>query len=806
MPQGQPPLDDDGLETVPLNLSEGTGSMIGPYRLLEKLGEGGMGEVWLAEQTAPIRRRVALKLIKAGMNSREVVARFESERQVLALMDHPAIARVLDAGSTPNGTPYFVMGYVAGIPITDYCDKHRLTMRERLDLFVQVCQGVQHAHQKAIIHRDLKPSNILVTEVDGRATPKIIDFGVAKAVSQRLTAETMFTRRGALIGTPEYMSPEQADSGGEDIDTRTDVYSLGVVLYELLVGALPLDLKQIRNLAFHELLRRLREDDAPRPSTKLRTLGDESSITARNRRTEPGALGKELRGDLDAIALKALEKDRARRYAAPSDLAADIGRYLNDEPVMASPPSLTYRAQKFVRRHRWGVAASLAVALALVALAVTMTIQSARIARERDRANREAESARRVADFLVGIFKVSDPDESRGNRVTAREILDKAAGQIDASMPGQPEMQARMMATIGRVYEGLGLYEPARKLLEKAVDIRRRTLGPEHLDTLNAQRLLARIEMYQGKYMPAEELLRATYAVQRRVLGAENDETLRTASTLGGLYSQQGRYREAEQLLLGVLETTRRVRGPDDPQTLEVMHNLGIVYDGLRSYGKEEEIWRELLNARRRLLGSDHPSTIATLQNLAYVEYRQGKYQAAEKGQQEALSIARRVYGPDHPDVLIITSNLANTLEAEHRLGEAEKLQRGVLEARRRTLGPDNPDTLFAGNNLASVLAGEGRYREARELYLAALEGERRVLGEKHPEIAFVLYNLGALEASQGHKGSALTYLRQAVDHGYADLHEISSDESWKLLRADPEYLAASEEIRRRGAGGSNPR
>ena len=802
MPQGQPPADD-GFETVPLNRSEGTGSIFGPYRLLEKLGEGGMGEVWLTEQTAPIRRRVALKLIKAGMNSREVVARFESERQALALMDHPAIAKVLDAGATPTGTPYFVMEYVAGTPITEYCDRRRLNMRERLELFVQVCQGVQHAHQKAIIHRDLKPSNILVTEIDGRATPKIIDFGVAKAVAQRLTAETMFTRRGALIGTPEYMSPEQADSGGEDIDTRTDVYSLGVIFYELLVGALPLDLTQIRNLAFHELLRRLREDDAPRPSTKVRTLGDESSTNARNRRTEPAALSKELRGDLDAIALKALEKNRARRYGAPSDLAADIGRYLNDEPVLATAPSFTYRAQKFVRRHRWGVAASLAVGLALVALVFTMAIQSARIARERDRANREAEAARRVADFLVGIFQVSDPDEARGNSVTAREILDKAAGQIGASLPGQPDMQARMMATIGRVYEGLGLYAPARRLLERAVDIRRRVLGPEHPDTLNAQRLLARLEMYQGDYADAEKLLRVTYDGQKRVLGAEHLDSLQTASTLGGLYSQQGRYLEAEKLLSDLLERTRRVRGPDDPQTLAVMHNLGMAYDGEHSYGKEEEVWKNLLDARRRVLGSDHPSTIAVLQNLAYVQYRQGKYQAAEGLQREALTTAQRVQGPNHPDVLTITGNLANTLQAEHRLEEAEKLQRQVMEARRKALGPDNPDTLFAMNNLASVLSQNGRYEEAHKLYLEALEGERRVLGDKHPEIKFVLYNLGALEASQGHKSPALLYLRNAVDHGYADIDEITSDESWKPLRADPEYLAVAQEIRQRGAGAS---
>lgn len=801
----QPPADGDDA-TVPFAPIEAAGSVVGPYRLLEKLGEGGMGEVWLAEQSAPIRRRVALKLIKAGMNSREVIARFESERQALALMDHPTIAKVFDAGTTPNGTPYFVMEYVAGIPINEYCDKHRLTMRQRLELFVQVCQGVQHAHQKAIIHRDLKPSNILVTEVDDCAAPKIIDFGVAKAVSQKLTGETLFTQRGALIGTPEYMSPEQADSGGADIDTRTDVYSLGVVLYELLVGELPLDFKQIRHLAFHELLRRLREEDAPRPSTKFRTLGDESSITARNRRTEPNALSKELRGDLDAIALKALDKDRARRYASPSDLAADIGRYLTDEPVLAAAPSLAYRGQKFVRRHRWGVASSVAVGLALIALAVVMAVQSARIAAERDRANREAEAARRVSDFLVGIFTVSDPDHARGNSITAREILDKGAREMDTSLSGQPEMHALMMATIGQVYEGLGLYGPAKRLLEKAVDTRRRTLGMSHADTLNAQRLLARIEQYQGQYAEAEKLLRATYDTQARVLGAENPDTLASASALGGLYAQQGRYAESETLLLKILETSRRIRGEDDPQTLAVLHNLGVAYDGLHLYAKEEAVWRQLFEDRRRVLGADHPATIAALQNLAYVEYREHKYAAAEKSQREGLEVARRVQGPTHPDVLLILGNLANTLQAEHRLAEAERLQREVLEARRKTLGPDNPDTLFAMNNLADVLASDGRYQEAEELYLAALEGEKRVLGENHPEIRFVYYNLGAVEALRGRKGPAFAYLRQAVDHGYADIDEMNSDESWKRLRTDAEYLAISETIRARGAAVAKPR
>src|SRR6267154_1502524 len=307
----------------------------GPYRLLQRLGEGGMGEVWLAEQSKPVRRRVALKLIKAGMDTREVVARFESERQALALMDHPAIAKVFDAGSTPEGRPYFAMEYVPGIPITAYCDKHRMTTRQRMELFVQVCEGVQHAHQKAILHRDLKPSNILVTEVDGKPVPRIIDFGVAKAMSQQLDAATLVTRIGMVVGTPGYMSPEQAGSAGEDIDTRSDVYSLGVVLYELLVGALPLDLKK---LAYDEVLRRLREDDVIRPSTRLRTLGAGSAVSAQNRDADVATLIRQLRGDADAIALKALEKDRSQRYGSPAELAADIGRYLRNEPVMAHAP------------------------------------------------------------------------------------------------------------------------------------------------------------------------------------------------------------------------------------------------------------------------------------------------------------------------------------------------------------------------------------------------------------------------------------------------------------------------------------
>jgi eukaryotic-like serine/threonine-protein kinase len=792
------PTADDVTRPAPARAA--SGAMIGPYQLLQMVGEGGMGEVWLAEQKHPVRRRVALKLVKAGMDTRQVIARFQSERQAIAVMDHPAIAKVFDAGSTPEGRPYFVMEYVAGVPITTYCDAHKLTMRERLELFTQVCGGVQHAHQKAIIHRDLKPSNILITEVDGKPTPKIIDFGIAKATAQNLTAETMFTVVGTIMGTPEYMSPEQSGSTGEDIDTRTDVYSLGVILYELLVGALPIDLKQLRKLALDEVLRRLREDDAPAPSTKFRTLGPESKTAAENRRVEPATLTRILRGDLDSITLKALEKDRSRRYGSPSDLAADIKHYLNNEPVLASAPSVAYRMQKFVRRHRIGVAAGAAVAILLVTLAVSMTIQAVRIAKERDRANREAETAKRVADFLTGLFSVSDPDSARGKQITAREILDKGAHEIETGLSGEPEVQARLMATMGDVYAGLGLYDQAIHLVQQAVDTYRRVSGPNAPETLRSQRLLAWLEMRKGQYGAAEKLLRSTLDEEKRVLGPKNPDTLHTSSTLGTLYYQQGRYADAEQILANVLDLQRRTRGPDDPATLDAMHDLAVAYDGMHLYPKEEAMWRELSEARRRVLGPDHPSTLAAMGNLAYVEFREGKLAEAEKLQRQVLDTERRVLGAEHPDLLMTAGNLANTLQNERRFQEAEKLQREVLEARRKVLGPDHPDTLFSINNLAGVLAQAGRPKEAEKLYLEALSGEQRVLGENHPEIGNVLYNLATAKALQGRQWQALDYLRQAVQHGYDNIDEMGSDETLKSLRDLPEYKTLFAEVQRRSA------
>ena len=744
--------------TFPFQSPQGTEQVIGPYHLIQMIGQGGMGEVWLADQKQPIRRRVAVKLIKTGMDTHEVVARFESERQALALMDHPAIAKVFDAGSTPEGRPYFVMEYVAGTSITSWCDNHKLTTRERLELFIQVCEGVQHAHQKAIIHRDLKPSNILVAELDGKPVPKIIDFGVAKATAQRLTEETLLTRVGTVIGTPEYISPEQADSAGEDIDTRTDVYSLGVVLYQLLVGALPLEFSK---LSFPALLRKLREEDAPSPSTKVLTLGEQSITTSQNRRTDPPALARQLRGDLDAIALKALEKERSRRYATPLELAADIGRYLRNEPVVARPASAAYRARKYMRRHRIGVALTAITVLLVIVFGVAQAIQLQRTTRERDRANRERDRARLVTDFMAKMFQVSDPSEARGNSIKAREILDKASKEIDTSLARSPELQAQMMDVMGSVYFSLGLYSRAHSLLERAVEIRNRVLGPENPETLLSKHRLAAVLDGEGHFAESVALKRQTLDARRRVLGPEHPDTLRSAISLAGTIERQARdlaetpeqarlYAEAEKLERETLEIYRRTLGPQHPDTLTSTTNLASTLDNERHYQEAEQLQREALEGQRRVLGPEHPETLGSMNNLAFSLEREGRYADAEKLYGEALEIQRRVLGPEHPLTLLSMDNLALTLSELKRYAESEKVYRETVDARRRVLGPDHPDTARSTYELACVLALAGRRDEA------------------------------------------LSLLSHSIDHGLDagnDL-EMEKDDDLKSLRGDPRFLA----------------
>jgi serine/threonine protein kinase/tetratricopeptide (TPR) repeat protein len=653
---------------------------IGDYRLVKKLGEGGMGQVWLAEQTAPVRRQVALKLIRAGMFDDALLQRFQSERQSLAIMDHPTIAKIFDAGTTPDGQPYFVMEYVPGVPLTEYCDEKRLSVAARLELFIKVCEGVQHAHQKAIIHRDLKPANILVVDLDGKPMPRIIDFGLAKATTPQLAGETMFTQVGAFVGTPGYMSPEQTDSGVQDVDTRTDVYSLGVVLYVLLTGSLPFDTKQWKKQPVHEVLRHLREDDPPRPSAKIGIEKESSGSNAQFRGVQPKQLANLLHGDLDWIIMKALEKDRARRYGTPSELAGDITRHLRHEPVTARPASKSYRLQKYARRHRVGVAVAAGLLLLLAGFAVAQEVQLRRIVQERDRTARERDRANRITEFMTSMFKVSDPSEARGNSVTAREILDKASKDIDSGLARDPELQAQLMHLMGTVYDKLGLYPRAESLLRRAVDIRLRVLGPQNPDSLRSKDQLSWVLLQQGRYAEAEKLVRETVESQRRLLGPEKQATLNSRTTLASVYSVEGRFAESEKLN------------------------------------------RETLTIERRVLGPEHPDTLATMENLATVLDKEGHHDEAETTYRETLEIERRLKGPEHPDTVDSMNNLAATLAEEGRYAESEKLFRETLEIRRRVLGPEHPKTAETLYNLGCVAAMNGDRDEALSLLREAID------------------------------------------------------------------------------------
>jgi len=766
--------------------------------LQRRLGEGGMGEVWLAEQRDPVRRVVAVKVMKAGLDTKEVIARFESERQALALMDHPAIARIYGGGRTPEGRPYFLMEYVDGESIDAHCDGHRLALADRLALLIEVCEGVQHAHQKAVIHRDLKPSNILVSSVSGKAQPKVIDFGIAKAISQRLTQRTLLTELGAVIGTPEYMSPEQADSSGEDIDTRTDVYSLGVVLYQLVTGVLPLSSQELRSGTDAELRRKLLELDPPRPSARVSGAGPEVAEAARARGSDPETLRRQVRGDLDAIILKALEKERSARYGTVAELAEDIRRHLRNEPVVARVPSTPYRVRKYLRRHALGVGIASLVVVLLSAFAVTTAVQARRVARERDRANGEAAAAQRVTAFLTSMFQVSDPSESRGNTITAREVLDRAAIDVRTALAQQPELQARMMATLAEVYTGLGLYGQAHSLAEAAFEARRHMLGPAAPETLESALSLSSILREQGRVPEAEAVLRPALETVDRTLGPESPLALRMRILLGWILTNEGKLGEAEALSRQTLTTLQRVLGPGDPLTLRQQRGLSINLAAQLRYEEAVQMNREVLAANEEKLGPDAPDTLLALSNLAANLSNVGRRGEALPLMRELVQRARRVFGPEHARTLLALDNLALTLRWMKQLDEADAIARDALDARRRVLGPEHPDTLLAMEHLALVSKDRGQFAEAEHLERGVLETRVRILGPDHPSTAVARYNVACILAKAGNRPAALDAIRDALDHGLQSkiAAQIGKDGDFASLQGDPRFerLAAEGE------------
>jgi len=760
--------------TVQLPPTETAGEAIGRYKLLERIGEGGMGSVWMAEQTEPVRRKVALKLIKPGMDSATVLARFEAERQALALMDHPNIAKVLDAGATATGRPYFVMELVKGIPITKFCDGQRLSIRERLDLFLPVCQAIQHAHQKGIIHRDVKPSNVLVALYDGVAVPKVIDFGLAKAMGQQLTERTLFTSLWAVIGTLEYMSPEQAQVNQLDIDTRTDIYSLGVLLYELLTGTTPLTKETLRQEALDAVLRLIREKEAPRPSTRLSETREQLATISVQRRLEPAQLVRQVRGDLDWIVMKALEKDRNRRYETANGLAMDLQRHLSEEPVAARPPSTGYRFAKLVRRNKGAFAATAAVGLTLVLGVVVSMWQAVRADKARraeagQRALAEASEKKAIAQkqiaeavgnflqqdllrqadvaFQEHTIRHLDGEFEAKENPTIKELLDRAASKltpegIEKRFPGQPEVQASILKTVGDTYTAIGQYDKAVEFLARASHLWHAGAEPDGKEYLAALQSLALAYHKSGnlpKAIKYLEQLRDVFAGS-----GEADQTTRfvVLNDLAVSYGEAARYQEAAELLEGMRDAFPKHFGDDHQLTLRFWNNLAFAHMNLGKVSQAIERWEHVRDKQAETLGADHPHSLETANNLAMAYLRTGKLDQAIELFERVHKAQVKLPGPDHPHTLITLNNLARAYSRSGQFRKAIELFEIVREASAKKIGPDHPQTLICVEGLAEAYKNAGELTKAISLFEEARDGFIRKAGPEDPLTLLTLNDL----------------------------------------------------------------
>jgi serine/threonine protein kinase/tetratricopeptide (TPR) repeat protein len=768
---------------------ERPGTTIGPYKLLELIGEGGMGNVWMAEQREPMQRKVALKIIKEGMDTRQVVARFEAERQALALMDHPNIAKVFDGGtlngerghvSAPSapgahatrlatdatrlaGRPYFVMELVKGTPITTYCDEHRLTPRERLELFLPVCQAIQHAHQKGIIHRDIKPANVLVAPYDGRPVPKVIDFGVAKAVGQRLTERTLFTGFGAVVGTLEYMSPEQAELNNQDIDTRSDIYALGVLLYELLTGTTPLSHERLKQAAFTETLRLIREEDPPKPSTRLSELSRpraprEGCVTrsvtatlasvAALRHTEPARLTKELRGELDWIVMKALEKNRNRRYETANSLATDVAHYLADEPVQACPPTVAYRFSKFARRNKGPMAAVSLVLLALTAGIIGTTSGLVRTQQARQAETQRAEGERQakqealaaaqaeqkakeaaqtregetraVLDFVENkIFAAARPEiveGGLGREVTLRKALEAALPVVGKSFPDQPLIEARLRYTLAKSFAQLGDAKSALGQLEAAQTLYDKHSAPDHPDRLRCATLLAASYDFLGRPVEAVKIHEETLALQKARLGRDHADTLKSMHHLAETYAALGRHAEALKLREEALVLRKAKHGPEHRETLRCMHDLANSYEALGRFADALKLHEETLTLQKAKFGLDDRDTLFSMHEIACCYQVLGRLADARKLQEQAVAIKKAKLGLDHPETIAGIWHLGLILFDQGHHADALRLHEEALALSKARLGVDHARTLGCMNTLAANYLTVGRDADALKL------------------------------------------------------------------------------------------
>jgi serine/threonine-protein kinase len=746
----------DGVALDAVNLSDAfalDGQQIGPYRIIREIGQGGMGAVYLAERAdGQFEQQVALKLIKRGMDSELILRRFEHERQILARLQHPNIARLLGGGLTEDGRPYFAMEYVDGAPIDTYCDARQLSIDERLGLFTTVCKAVLYAHAKLVVHRDLKPENILVTQDEaGQPQVKLLDFGIAKLLEDPSEG---LTRTGMAVMTPAYASPEQVR--GEVVSTSTDIYSLGVVLYELLTGVRPYDVASQSSDAAQAIA----TVEPVRPSTvvKMATATDRRVSQARG--TQPGRLRRRLTGDLDVICLKALRKEPERRYGSVEAFADDLQRHRDGLPVLARSDAVSYRLRKFVLRHRTGVSIAAAAVLVVMTLVGYYT---ARLAQERDLAQREAAKAQQVAGFLESIFETTDPSEARGETVTARELLDAGHARIAEDLQGQPLVRAPLLRTLGNVYRELGLFEEARPLLEEAVALHRAAHGLRHPETASSQTALALVLDEIGEREAAEALYREALVTRRAVLGPDHPLLSESLANLGYLLQNQGLDTEAEVLLREALTIDRLHFAADHPYVATSMTRLARLLRQEERYDEAETLLREALAAQRRHYAGDHPEVASTLRNLASLLRDTDRYEEAEVLYRETIAMRRRLYGDLHAEVGVALNSYAQLLRYQERLEQATAVTREYIAIAEHTYGPVHPEPAIGYYNLGLILRDAGDLRGAQRAFEQTLAIEDDVLGPEHPDRAYTLLELADLYRQHGAASDALPLLDEAI-------------------------------------------